>query len=152
MKQFIKDGKIYNSPIRIEKEGEIQITNDIDILKELGYEVYENKVTLTPEEQKYLRDELINQETDAKILNDFVWNGNEFYLTMENQFNFKNLYDLREMKSYPVTIKTKTGFIELQNKEEVADFYLAGVNFVEKCIKDGWAQKEKIVTSGRRND
>lgn len=86
-------------------------------------------------------DTAINRETDRKILNEFTWNGEQFYLTMENQFNFKNLYDLRDMREYPVLIKTKTGFMQLDNAEEVAEFYLAGVNFVDQCLKEGWVKK-----------
>ena len=86
-------------------------------------------------------DTTINRETDKKILNEFTWNGERFYLTMENQFNFKNLYDLRDMREYPVLIKTKTGFMQLDNAEEVAEFYIAGVNFVDQCLKEGWVKK-----------
>ena len=84
---------------------------------------------------------LINEETDKKILNNFVWNGNEFYLSLENQFNFKNLYDLREIKEYPITIKTKRGFTTLEDEYELSSFYLAGVEFIENCLKEGWRRK-----------
>ena len=84
---------------------------------------------------------MINRETDERILNDFVWKDNEFYLSLENQFNFKNLYDLRDIKEYPITIKTKTGFTTLNDVQEVEEFYLAGVEFIENCLKEGWERK-----------
>ena len=76
-------------------------------------------------------------------MNDFVWRDNEFYLSLENQFNFKNLYDLREMKEYPITIKTKTGFTTLNDVHDVEEFYLEGVRFVEECLKEGWERKAR---------
>ena len=85
--------------------------------------------------------ETINKETDERILNDFVWRDNEFYLSLENQFNFKNLYDLRERKEYPITIKTKTGFTTLNDVQDVEEFYLAGFKFSEECLKEGWEKK-----------
>ena len=97
--------------------------------------------------------ETINRETDERILNDFVWNGNEFYLSLENQFNFKNLYDLRNMKEYPITIKTKTGFTTLNDVHDVEEFYLAGVEFIENCLKECWerkAQAEKSIIEAHK--
>ena len=144
MKQYIKDGKIYNLPVEVKIGDEITYTNNEEFLKEHGYEEYifvptPYKPTMEEEIEKSVKN--INRETDERILNDFVWNGNEFYLSLENQFNFKNLYDLREMKEYPVTIKTKTGFTTLNDVHDVEEFYLEGVRFVEECLKEGWKRK-----------
>ena len=144
MKQYIKDGKIYNLPIEVKIGNETAYTNNEKFLKENGYEEYifvptPYKPTMEEEIENSVK--MINEETDNRILNDFIWNGEEFFLSLENQFNFKNLYDLRNMKEYPVTIKTKTGFTILENEQQVEDFYLEGVRFVETCIKEGWAQK-----------
>ena len=144
MKQYIKDGKIYNLPVKVKIGDEVTYTNNEKFLKEHGYEEYifiptPYKPTMEEEIENSIR--LINEETDKRILNDFVWNGNEFYLSLENQFNFKNLYDLREMKEYPITIKTKTGFTTLNDVHDVEEFYLAGVLFVENCLKECWERK-----------
>ena len=144
MKQYIKDGKIYNLPVEVKIGDEITYTNNEEFLKEHGYEEYifvptPYKPTMEEEIEKSV--ETINKETDERILNDFVWNGNEFYLSLENQFNFKNLYDLREIKEYPITIKTKTSFTTLNDVHDVEEFYLAGVLFVEECLKEGWKRK-----------
>ena len=145
MKQYIKDGKIYNSPVEVKISDKITTyTNNEKFLKEHGYEEYifiptPYKPTMEEEIEKSV--ETINRETDERILNDFVWRNNEFYLSLENQFNFKNLYDLREMKEYPITIKTKTGFTTLNDVHDVEEFYLAGVEFIENCLKDGWRRK-----------
>ena len=142
MKQYIKDGKIYNLPVEVKIGDEVTYTNSEMFLKEHGYEEYIQK-PYKPTMEEEIEDsvKMINEETDERILNDFVWNGNEFYLSLENQFNFKNLYDLREMKEYPITIKTKTGFTTLNDVQEVEEFYLAGVEFIENCLKDGWRRK-----------
>ena len=152
MKQYIKDGKIYNLPIEVKIGDETAYTNNEKFLKENGYEEYifvptPYKPTMEEEIENSVK--TINEETDNRILNDFMWKGNEFYLSIENQFNFKNLYDLRNMKEYPVTIKTKTGFTTLENEQQVEDFYLAGVEFVETCIKEGWQRKSAAEASIR---
>ena len=145
MKQYIKDGKIYNSPVEVKIGDKITTyTNNEMFLKEHGYEEYVPtlyKPTMEEEIEDSIK--MINRETDERILNDFVWNGNEFYLSLENQFNFKNLYDLRERKEYPVTIKTKTGFTTLNDVHDVEEFYLSGVKFVEECLKECWERKAR---------
>ena len=144
MKQYIKDGKIYNLPVEVKIGDDVTYTNNEAFLKEHGYEEYIQKPykpTMEEEIEKSVKN--INRETDERILNDFVWRDNEFYLSLENQFNFKNLYDLREMKEYPITIKTKTGFTTLNDVHDVEEFYLEGVRFVEECLKEGWERKAR---------
>lgn len=144
MKQYIKDNKIYNAPIKIETATKIIITNNETLLKEHGYEVYiPQPRKLTVEEEINNAIETINEQTDEKILNDFVWNDQEFYLTIENQTNFANLFIARDYLEFPQTIKTKTGYFTLNNKEEVEEFYLAGVNFIKTCLEEGWAEKNR---------
>ena len=142
MKQYIKDGKIYNLPVEVKIGDEVTYTNNEMFLKEHGYEEYIQKhYKPTMEEEIEQSVTTINKETDVRILNDFVWRDNEFYLSLENQFNFKNLYDLRERKEYPITIKTKTGFTTLNDVQDVEEFYLAGFKFIEECLKEGWEKK-----------
>ena len=144
MKQYIKDGKIYNLPVEVKIGDDVTYTNNEMFLKEHGYEEYIQK-PYKPTMEEEIEDsiKMINRETDERILNDFVWRDNEFYLSLENQFNFKNLYDLREMKEYPITIKTKTGFTTLNDVHDVEEFYLEGVRFVEECLKEGWERKAR---------
>lgn len=151
MKQYMKDGMIYNLPVEVKIGDEITYTNNEKFLKENGYEEYvptPYKPTMEEEIENSIR--MINEETDRKILNDFVWNGNEFYLSIENQFNFKNLYDLRDSREYPITIKTKTGFTTLEDVRDVECFYLDGVKFVEDCLKEGWQRKLEAEEKIRR--
>ena len=161
MKRYIKDNKVYTTPITIKKKEEVEeeiindngekeivkkvvdvqtITNVEKLILEAGYEIYTPpKVPLEILIDRSNRK--INTYTDNKILNDFVWKNHGFYLSMENQFNFKNLYDLRSVREYPITIKTKDGFTTLKSSEEVENFYLAGVMFIEKCLTEGWEKK-----------
>jgi hypothetical protein len=161
-KRYTKDNKVYNTPIKIEKTIEyiekekneageeievkktknvIQYTNVEKDILEAGYKVYVAP-KISVETLVKRSNETINREIDRKILNDFVWKDNEFYLSMENQFNFKNLYDLRSVKKYPITIKSKTGFITLESAEEVEDFYISGVMFIEATLQEGWQKKK----------
>lgn len=161
-KIYTKDGQIFKTPIKIEKEveklvkektedgKEIEVlkkvkvctyTNDEKLLTEAGYTEYILQPRVKTMEEK-IADSVsrINAETDDKILNDFVFDGNEFYLTTENQTNFANLFVARDFLSYPQIVKTKTGFMELQ-KDEVSGFYIAGVSFIKTCLEEGWKRK-----------
>ena len=137
---YTKDEKTYSTPIVLTVDGRKIYTNDHDKILAAGYSEY-----VAPERSVESRiadiERSINRETDNKILNDFVWNGQEFYLTMENQTNFANMFVAKEYLQYPVTIKTKTGFIELETQAEVTEFYLAGINFIKNCLEDGWRRK-----------
>ena len=127
MKQYKKDGKIYNLPIRIEREdNSVVLTNDQQLILKSGYEIFIKEQTKQTVQQLInLSDQKINKQTDAKILNDFVWNNQEFYLTMENQTNFANMYIASRYLKFPQQVKTKTGFYEIKNRFECERFYLA---------------------------
>ena len=143
--KFKKNNIVYTLPITIEKEGKKIITNNEKIILENGYEKYEEP-KIEPSKQHILNSkiEVINKKTDRKILDDFSWNGHDFYLTLENQTNFANLFIARDFLTYPQTIKTKFGFATLNSKEEVQEFYLAGVAFVKQCLEEGWQEKIKV--------
>lgn len=149
MKRYIKNEKIYDLPIMIQKDGKTIYTNNQTLILQNGYEIYTPpKKSIEQLIQESV--ERINKQTDEKILNDFVWNENEFYLTMENQTNFANMYISKEYLTYPVTIKTKTGFMTLNSKEQVTQFYLAGVGFIQKCLEQGWKKKAEEEQEIRR--
>lgn len=140
MKRYIKDNKIYSLPIVIQKDGKTICTNNETIIFQNGYSIY-TPPTKSIEELIEQSVQIINRETDEKILNNFVWKENQFYLTMENQTNFANMFISKDFLAYPITIKTKNGFMNLSNQEQVTDFYLAGVGFVQKCLEQGWIKK-----------
>lgn len=143
---YTKDGKNYHTPIKIVKDNKVIYTNDPELIAEAGYTEYvKPAVPLSVRIQQ--SDDSINAVTDERILNDFTYNDAEFYLTMENQTNFANMFIAREFLEYPQTVKTKTGFIILANKEEVQNFYLAGVNFVKQCLENGWKEKAEAAAA-----
>ena len=152
MKQYIKDNKVYKAPIKLEINDSTIYTNDSELLKQYGYIEYaipEYKPTL--EELIEQSNKSINEITDGKILNDFVYDGNEFYLTTENQTNFANLFIARDFLAYPQQVKTKDGFMQIDNVYAVSGFYLAGVNFIKECLEEGWKQKAEAEAEIRKN-
>ena len=143
MKQYIKNGKIYNEPICINhRNGTTTYTNDESIILKNGYKKYE-VVIPEPTMEEVITQSInnINKETDEKILNEFTFRNEEFYLTSENQMNFANMYIAKEYLTYPQQVKTKNGFIELQSAEEITEFYLSGISFVKACLEEGWIKK-----------
>lgn len=151
MTKYIKQNKIYSTPILIEKDLQKIYTDDQQLILAQGYAKYQApaKSVQTLIKQSVLR---INAETDKKILNDFVYNQNEFYLTMQNQQNFANMFVAKEFLTYPVTIKTKTGYTQLANQEEVTMFYLSGINYVKQCLEQGWTKKAAAEEQIRTNN
>lgn len=145
-------GKIINNKIvfpPVNDGNRMNVYQDSEWLEANGFH------ELTEEELKPVRDaeiklknkkriDSINKKCDNEILNDFKWKNNEFYLSMENQMNFANLYTAKDLLSYPQTIKTKTGYIELQNANEVTEFYIAGVNHIKTCLEKCWKEKQRF--------
>lgn len=92
-----------------------------------------------------------NEQTDEKILKGFVYQGEEVWLSPENQFNYKAAYDLAvqtEGKTLPVTFKFGTDeepiYHEFATLEELADFYTKAMNHVQTSLEEGWKKKENI--------
>lgn len=139
MKQYIKDNKIYNLPICITENDTLIYTNDEIRILAAGYTEYKKEVVkpvITLEQLIQESDAQINAETDTAILNEFIFKDNEFYLTLENQTNFANMYIAREHLTFPQMVKTKAGFYEIKDIAECEEFYLAGINFVKSCIEN----------------
>jgi len=86
----------------------------------------------------------IDAETDEKILTGFKYNGNSYYLSLENQINFKGLNDIRESLEFPVKVKHQTGYAEIANAADYHTFYLAGLAFKRLTIESGWAEKDAL--------
>lgn len=146
--KYTKDGKIYELPILLEVEKEEngvvtkikRYTTDKALILSAGYTEYvAPKQPLSVLIQQ--SDDAINGVTDVKILNEFEYNGEKFYLTTENQINFGNMYIIRDVLQYPITVKTQGGFMELKDASEVSDFYIQAVAFVKNCIEEGWQEK-----------
>ena len=90
-----------------------------------------------------------NQLIDEKILSGFVWNGFPVWLSTENQFNYKADYDLAVQTNgttLPVTFKFGSDetpeYHEFKTLDELTDFYIKSVAFVQDALKQGWTEKD----------
>lgn len=92
-----------------------------------------------------------NDITDNKILSGFIWKDMNVWLSTENQFNYKTTYDLAVQSdgaSLPCTFKFGTDdepiYHTFSTLDELKDFYLAAVAYVQQCYQDGWATKDAV--------
>jgi hypothetical protein len=93
----------------------------------------------------------INKRTDEKILSGFVWNGNQVWLSRENQFNYKASYDLAVQNNganLPTVFKfgdiDNPTYYKFDNIEDLEDFYLKATKFINEQLAIGWAKKDSI--------
>lgn len=120
------------------------------------YEVYLYKRQISQLSLDIVKDAVIgdiNERTDEKILTGFVWNGKPVYLSKENQENYLGALTAATMtEGASLPVKFKLG--EDENGEPVyhtfntlnslSQFYLAGVQFINDCLNEGWAEKDAI--------
>lgn len=116
--------------------------------------VLEYKPTL--EEIKEMVLDAINKEIDRTILTGFVWTdgeGNKYpvWLSTENQFNYKSAFDLAVQTGgamLPVTFKFGTVenpvYHEFATLEELQDFYMSAIQFIQSTYQRGWVEKDSI--------
>ena len=110
---------------------------------------YDKKPTVREVKQDI--SDLINAETDAKILTGFTWNGKPVYLSAENQMNFKNAYDIaRDTQGASLPLKFKLGedadgepvYHTFTKLEPLADFVMKAMSFVVTTLNEGWVKKD----------
>lgn len=92
-----------------------------------------------------------NQLIDEAILSGFTWRGMNVWLSSENQFNYKVAYDLAIQtngSSLPVVFKFENEneviYHEFKTVEEITDFYINCVNYVQTTLMNGWKEKDNI--------
>ena len=93
----------------------------------------------------------MNKEVDQKILSGFVWKDMPVWLSTENQFNYKAAYDLAVMsqgKSLPTVFKFGTTeqpvYYSFGTLEDISDFYISAMAYINTCLAEGWKQKDSI--------
>ena len=131
-------------------------------LKELGnglyewYEVYLYKkktpiVDFDMVKEAILKD--IDSQTDEQILSGFVWNDIPVWLSSEHQFDYKAAYDIAyQTNGANLPIRFKLGEDDESNPiyhtfktiEELSDFYIKGISFINQTLEEGWARKDSI--------
>ena len=92
----------------------------------------------------------VNSLTDERILNGFVWNGTNVWLSTENQFNFKAAYDVAvQTNGASLPIKFKLGerdgepvYHVFETMEEFSDFYTSAIGFIMQALNEGWVEKD----------
>lgn len=120
---------------------------------ENGYnyrKVYGYKPSLDELKQEIIS--LVDNSTDQRILTGFKWNGKPVWMSMENQFNFKSIYDLavQDNSILPVTFKLgeeEDGTVvyhTFEKLDDLEDFYKTGVEYIGQCLKEGWEEKDAI--------
>jgi hypothetical protein len=92
-----------------------------------------------------------NALVEEDIICGFEWNGMKAWLTNENQFNYKALYDLTIQtngSNLPLTVKFGTTdnsiYYEFKSVDELKDFYLSMIEHIQNSLKKGWEKKDSI--------
>lgn len=132
--------------------------------KATWYEVYfpkkQGKPNLEAVKKAVIAD--INAQTDEKILNGFPWailHGEHagetvnVWLSEENQRNFSEAQRVAVMTdgaNLPLQVKVSEGadgmpvYDSFETIQEITNFYLAGVQFINATLQVGWAEKDAI--------
>lgn len=103
---------------------------------------------------KYLITNFYNNDVNQQIYEGFKWNGYTVYLTNENQFNYKAMYDIAIQtngSNLPVTIKVgdnkdiyASNYITFNTIDEFKNFYMSMINYIQKCTTEGWKNKDSV--------
>ena len=95
----------------------------------------------------------INNDTDAKILSGFVWNGINVWLSEENQRNFSEAQRMAEKYGEAVLpLRFKLGedsegnpvYHTFETVAELDAFFIQAFSFVNQCLNEGWAKKDNF--------
>lgn len=93
----------------------------------------------------------INECTKNNIVNNFKWNNMNIILTIENQINYKLLFDVTMLKNgdnLPETVKFKYKnqniFYTFESLDEIKEFIIEMNNHIRKSILYGNEWKESI--------
>ena len=120
------------------------------------YEIYLakkqiNNLTLQMVKDAIIKD--IDARTDAKILNGYPFtpDGAEepiiVWLSKESQTNFS---EAQRLQIIPVKFKLNETedkqpiYHTFETVEELDRFYLGGVQYINQCLNEGWAEKDGI--------
>lgn len=159
----VKNKKIFYKPIKMISQNNVIImwdyksivkTNDKGDYIESPLGVWqEHKFNHIPSlnEIKEVIFEYYNNITENEIVTGFYWNDIPVWLSMENQFNYKSVYDLTiQTNGKNLPIKFKFGdnnnviYYTFENIEDFTDFYFNMINHIKKCIEKGWEKKDSI--------
>lgn len=90
-----------------------------------------------------------NARTDEAILFGFSYEDTPVWLSQENQFNYKAVYDLAVQsggKNLPVTFKfgtdTEPVYRTFSTLDELTDFYTQAITHIQDALAEGWKKKD----------
>lgn len=111
--------------------------------------VYDHKPTLDEVKADIIA--LIDAQTDEKILTGCLFEGNQVWLSTENQFNYKAEYDLAvqtDGSNLPYTVKLGATdnpvYKTFSTIEDFKTFYTKVLAYIKQCYTDGWTEKDNI--------
>lgn len=95
---------------------------------------------------------LVDGITDGKILTGFAWKDMPVYLSQENQFNYKSVFDLATQDAGVLPVKFKMGedaegnavYHTFSDIDELKDFYTSAIAYIQSCLSAGWAEKDAL--------
>lgn len=127
---------------------------DPETEEEMGVTFIETEFPYKPslQEAKDFVLEVINAQTDYKILTGFIWNNKPVWLSAENQRNFSEGQRMAKEDSsiLPITYKIgeykdKTSVYHTFNTfEELDSFYKQAFGYINQCLKEGWQIKDNV--------
>ena len=94
---------------------------------------------------------VINKQTDDRILSGFRWIDKPVWLSEENQRNFSEAQRVAQIAPdtiLPATFKLgedsegRAVYHEFLTADELTDFYLAIVKYINLCLQEGWQKKD----------
>lgn len=93
----------------------------------------------------------INSITKNLIENEFYWNNMKIKLTIENQIDYKLLFDVTTLQNganLPEKVKFKvnneTLYYEIESIDEFKDFIITMTNYIRVCVNNSRDLKESI--------
>ena len=102
-------------------------------------------------EIKSIINDYINQNVKSSIENNFYWNRMRIKLSIENQIDYKLLFDttiLQDGANLPEKLKFKINgeniYYEIETIEEFKNFIISMNNHIRNCVKIGYNIKESI--------
>jgi hypothetical protein len=159
----VKNRKIYFKPYNMVNENHVVIMWDYKPIIKTNAKGVEVETPLaiwqeytfnhipSIDEIKNVINSYYNTLTNQKILNGFIWNGMNVWLSTENQLNYKTAYDLSLQtngSTLPLTFKFEKNneicYYEFKNIADFSDFYVSMTNYIQKTLKEGWIKKDSI--------
>lgn len=111
-------------------------------------ETFEHKPSLSEIKEVILA--WYNTAIDTEIISGFTWKDMPVWLSMENQFNYKVAYDIAIQSNGKLLPTFKFGTTEnpvyhkFEDLEDLQDFYLEAMTYVNETLAKGWAEKDAI--------